>query len=247
VSCILPVAIPFPTLLRTTGTPSLTRIIHERFCCNHRSAATTSLRPAGSSLEPLPYVRDWRSLFWRLSPSEQRDRHRRRCRSQPLALQAPVSPRGSAISRRTVMNMRVTLLPAYFWGFWSLITLLVLSSAPAYAEWVKVDKDYFSPGLWTIYIDPDTIRREGNLVTVWQLVDFKAMQGGRSPTRFFSTKTHKQFDCAEKRFRLLAFTEFTDGMGTGEPTGGYVDKNTWLLVEPESVSQALWEMMCGKK
>jgi len=192
-------------------------------------------------------VRDWRSLFWRLSPSEQRDRHRRRCRSQPLALQAPVSPRGSAISRRTVMNMRVTLLPAYFWGFWSLITLLVLSSAPAYAEWVKVDKDYFSPGLWTIYIDPDTIRREGNLVTVWQLVDFKAMQGGRSPTRFFSTKTHKQFDCAEKRFRLLAFTEFTDGMGTGEPTGGYVDKDTWLLVEPESVSQALWEMMCGKK
>ena len=145
------------------------------------------------------------------------------------------------------MHMRVMLLPAYFWAFWSLITLLVLSGAPAYAEWVKVDKDYFSSGLWTIYVDPDTIRREGNLVTVWQLVDFKAMQGGRSPTRFCSTKTHKQFDCAEKRFRLLAFTEFTDGMGTGEPTGGYVDKDTWLLVEPESVSQALWEMMCGKK
>jgi hypothetical protein len=31
------------------------RIIHERFCCNRRSAATTSLRPAGSPLEPSPY------------------------------------------------------------------------------------------------------------------------------------------------------------------------------------------------
>ena len=31
------------------------RIIHERFCCNHRSAATTSLRPAGSPLESSPY------------------------------------------------------------------------------------------------------------------------------------------------------------------------------------------------
>jgi hypothetical protein len=31
------------------------RIIHERFCCNRRSAATTSLRPAGSPLGPSPY------------------------------------------------------------------------------------------------------------------------------------------------------------------------------------------------
>ena len=29
--------------------------IHERFCCNRRSAATTSLRPAGSPLGPSPY------------------------------------------------------------------------------------------------------------------------------------------------------------------------------------------------
>jgi uncharacterized protein len=34
---------------------SLARIIHERFCCNRRSAATTSLRPAGSPLGPSPY------------------------------------------------------------------------------------------------------------------------------------------------------------------------------------------------
>ena len=137
--------------------------------------------------------------------------------------------------------------PAYFAGLWSLITFLVLSSAPAYAEWVAVEKDYLLPGLQTVYIDPDTILAEGNLVTVWQLIDFKTMQGGRSPTRFFSTKTHKQFDCVAKRFRLLAFTEFTDGMGTGEPTGGYVDKNKWLSVQPESITQALWEVICSKK
>ena len=138
-------------------------------------------------------------------------------------------------------------LPAHRWGFWSLVMLFVLSSAPTYAEWVAVEKDYLLPGFQTVYIDPDTILREGNLVTVWQLVDFKAMQGGRSPTRFYSTKTHKQFDCVGKRFRLLAFTEFTDGMGTGEPTVGYVDKNKWLSVQPESITQALWEVICSKK
>jgi len=35
--------------------PYPARIIHERFCCNRRSAATTSLRPAGSPLGPSPY------------------------------------------------------------------------------------------------------------------------------------------------------------------------------------------------
>ena len=139
-------------------------------------------------------------------------------------------------------------------GFWSLITLLFLSTVPAYAEWVAVEKDYLLPGLQTVYVDPDTIRREVNLVTLWQLIDFKTMQGnagmgpfGFGPHRFLSTKTHKQFDCAGKRVRLLAFTEFSRRMGTGKAANGYVDKDNWLPVEPESISYALWEVACGKE
>jgi hypothetical protein len=105
-----------------------------------------------------------------------------------------------------------------------------------------------------VYVDPDTILREGNLVTMWQLIDFKSMQGnagmgpfGFGPHRFLSTKTHKQFDCAGKRLRLLAFTEFSRGMGTGIPANGYVDNSNWLPVEPESMNQALWGVACGKK
>jgi hypothetical protein len=37
------------------GNSFLAHIIHERLCCNRRSAATTSLWPAGSPLVPLPY------------------------------------------------------------------------------------------------------------------------------------------------------------------------------------------------
>jgi surface-adhesin protein E len=138
--------------------------------------------------------------------------------------------------------------PAYFSGFWSLITLLFLSNASAYAEWVAVEKDYLLPGLQTVYIDPDSIRREGNMVTMWQLIDFKWGQGnGRGAHRFSSTESHKQFDCAEKRIRFLAFTEFSHHMGTGITANGYVDTGNWLSVEPESINQALWEMVCGQE
>ena len=133
-------------------------------------------------------------------------------------------------------------------GFLALMTLLCLSTVSAYAEWAEVEKDYLLPGLQAVYLDPDSIRREGNLVTMRQLINFKWMQGSaRGPTRFMSTETHKQFDCAEKRLRLLAFTEFSHGMGTGIPVAGHVDKGNWIPVEPESINQALWEVGCGKE
>jgi hypothetical protein len=143
---------------------------------------------------------------------------------------------------------------AHISGFGPLITLLLLIGIPAYAEWVSVEKDYLVPGRQTVYIDSDSISRDENLVTVWQLIDFKWMQGnaemgplGFGPHRFLSTKTHKQFDCEEKRVRLLAFTEFSHHMGTGIRADGYVDKNRWLQIEPESINQALWEVACGKE
>jgi hypothetical protein len=66
------------------------------------------------------------------------------------------------------------------------------------------------------------------------------------PSRFLSTKTHKQFDCVEKRLRLLAYMEFLRHMDTGRRNDGYVDKHNWLPVEPESINQALWNVACGK-
>jgi len=55
-------AVPATSLVRA-------RIIHERFCSNHRSAAATSLRPAGSPLGPSPYYWGLAPFFLRLSPS----------------------------------------------------------------------------------------------------------------------------------------------------------------------------------
>lgn len=129
-----------------------------------------------------------------------------------------------------------------------LMTLLCLSYVQAYAEWVIVEKDYLSPGRQTVYVDLDTIHREGDLVTLWQLVDFTWMQGNpRGASRFLSTKTRKQFDCAGNRLRLLAFTEFSRPMGIGIQTDGYVDTAIWIPIEPESINHALWEVACSKE
>jgi hypothetical protein len=53
----------------------------------------------------------------------------------------------------------LTLPLACCLGFWLLITLLVLSSGPAYAEWELLLNDTGVGG--TVYVDTDTIRHKG--------------------------------------------------------------------------------------
>jgi hypothetical protein len=136
----------------------------------------------------------------------------------------------------------------YSSGTCALITLLLLSVGPVYAEWIAIEDHYQSPGRQTVYVDPATHRREGNLVTLEIVIDWKWMQGNRSPTRFYSTKITKQFDCAEQQLRTLASADFYGHMGTGSPVGGggFTSETYWVPVEPESLNQGLWKVACGK-
>lgn len=117
--------------------------------------------------------------------------------------------------------------------------------------WVPLNEAYQTPHLHTVYVDADSIARESDIVIVRQLIDYRAMQGnvgfgrfGLGPHRFFSTITKKELHCVDKRVRLLAFTEFSHHMGTGQPADGYVDPSQWLPVEPASLNEGLWKVAC---
>ena len=123
---------------------------------------------------------------------------------------------------------------------------------PPGETWVAVDSAYQSPLRETVYFDPKTIRREGDLVTLWQLTDYKMMQGNApfgtfmmGPHRFLSTKTHKEFDCVHHRVRLLASSEFSQHMGTGIQNAVLVTQGYGQPVEPGSINQALLSVACG--
>lgn len=124
--------------------------------------------------------------------------------------------------------------------------LLLLSPSLVFAEWVVVERDYFSPGLQTIYVDPTSLQRDGNLVTISQLIDYKWMQGNYVGTpRFLSTKARKQFDCTGRRVRSLTFTEYYGHMATGVAMSAYVANNQWLPIELQTLNHALFEIACG--
>lgn len=126
-----------------------------------------------------------------------------------------------------------------------LITLLVLSSGPAYAEWVAIDSSDVRGG-FTTYADPDTVRRKGNLVKMWTLRDFKTRQnnGGSS---YLSTKALDEYDCTEEQYRKLAFYMYPGQMGASETDYMSTDPGKWTPVVPNSVGETMWKVACDKK
>jgi hypothetical protein len=102
-----------------------------------------------------------------------------------------------------------------------------------------------------VYFDPKSIRRDGDLVTLWQLTDYKWMQGNApfkallGPHRVLSTKTRKEFDCAHNSVRMLASAEFSQHMGGGVQNAVAGSQGYGQPVEPGSINQALWEVACA--
>jgi len=119
--------------------------------------------------------------------------------------------------------------------------LLVLSSAPAYAEWVEVGITDEA----TVYADPDTIRRKGDLVKMWYLHDFKTTQTVLKKS-YLSSRSQDEYDCTEDRHRALASTSFSGNMGSGKVRSSYAIKGKWEPVPPGTMTQALWKVACDK-
>jgi hypothetical protein len=120
----------------------------------------------------------------------------------------------------------------------------VLSSEPAYAEWVAVGGNE-EAGV-TVSADPGSIRRKGNLVKVWHLNNFKTVQIAQGIS-YLSIKAQHQYDCTGDRERVLALTKFSGNMGRDKVVYTDTHEGKWRPVAPGSVSHDLGKLACGKK
>jgi hypothetical protein len=98
----------------------------------------------------------------------------------------------------------------------------------------------------TTYADPSTIRRKGELVKMWRLFDYNTIQT-KAGISFLSSKGQHEFDCAEERSRVLAYTWFSGNMGKGQAVYSNLDESKWAPIPPHSLVEALIEVACSKK
>ena len=148
-----------------------------------------------------------------------------------------------ARSRASNAGPLLPLALAYFLGLLVVMTLLALDNGLAYAEWELVSGD--DSAKLTVYVDRDTIRRDGNLAKMWQLYDYKTVQTVAGDS-LLSIQRFNEYDCAGLRTRMLAYTWFSSNMGRGRVVFKTAEEQAWASIVPRSIDQTLWKVACGK-
>jgi hypothetical protein len=128
---------------------------------------------------------------------------------------------------------------------WSLLTILQLSVGPVHAEWVgvggKVEKGLT---VYNVYVETESIQRDGDIVSLWTLFDYMTIQsivGGP----WLSSKTRREYDCAEKRVRLLGYMTYTGNMASGEVVYSNSTQSAWEPIASDSMDANIWDVACS--
>ena len=120
--------------------------------------------------------------------------------------------------------------------------LLTVFSTSVMAEWTVVIYSDTS----TAYADISTIRKSGNKVKMWGLLDYKVVQTGIDK-RYLSISNQHEYDCKEETSRHLAIIAYSKNMGAGEVV--YMSGNMHVEsqpIPPGSMQEGLFRLACGK-
>jgi len=126
-----------------------------------------------------------------------------------------------------------------------LLTLLTLSSAPAYGEWVEVSVNAESGE--TVYVDPGTIRHKGDIAEMSVLYDNKTAQPAVGHA-YLSKKVQNEYNCKEAMKRMLSVTEFSGHMASGNVvymSSPLFSPATWMPTRI-GLGETLSKLACGK-
>jgi hypothetical protein len=120
-----------------------------------------------------------------------------------------------------------------------LIALSLLASLPVWAEWTYIVTNQRGD---KFYLDMKTIRKDGSLRKVWELVEFskKTGFGGRS------IRSRGEYDCKNERYRQLSMAAFAENMADGDVITTDNDTKEWQDIAPETAQNILQLFLCNK-
>ena len=124
-----------------------------------------------------------------------------------------------------------------------IFTLLfsVMFSSTSWAEWKLI---VTSVNGNNIYVEPDTIKKVGNLSYFWRLFDYV------KPNEYgdLSSEAYIEVDCKNLNYRFLSTKFYTSPLGKGEPSSVDTkpDKD-WRIIVKDSIAYIAHNFVCNYK
>lgn len=121
---------------------------------------------------------------------------------------------------------------------------LTLISTHTMAEWTKIGESDDDEG-YTVYAEMDSVRKSGDRVRMWILLDYKTEQKA-SGVNFLSKTIRRDYDCKGEHLRTLAFKLFSWNMGQGSLVRSYNQPRNWKNAQSESMDETVWKFACSQ-
>ena len=122
--------------------------------------------------------------------------------------------------------------------------LLLLIGAGASAEWVKITGT--ADTSFEKFIDLKAVRQTGPMNTmrrVWELSNLAKV----APTKVLSIKNYMEYDCKDKRVRVLEESNFSEYWAQGAAlsvAGDITTPGTWHDIVKGSVGEIIFKRVC---
>jgi hypothetical protein len=117
-----------------------------------------------------------------------------------------------------------------------LLTLTLLASEPVLAGWVQ----YGEADSGSFYFDPSTIKRNGDVVRVWNLTNNK----GHDKSEAQSVVEFVEFNCLQGHASYLVRNSHSEKMGLGKQTDSQTLPSEHWYPVPTSAGQMLMKIVC---
>ena len=118
-----------------------------------------------------------------------------------------------------------------------ILSLLIASTA--LADW----KMMFDSDSSTHYMDPTTIRKDGELRRVWEIIDSKVRH---KKYGYLYHRYRIEYDCQKKRSRILFSSLHTGPLASGTIRLSDDNVEAWLEIEPETIEDSIFKVVCSK-
>jgi hypothetical protein len=123
------------------------------------------------------------------------------------------------------------------------VSALLLAGA-VHAEWFPLGRTT----AMRLYLDQKLIAKNGDIAQIVQLMDFTTSYWVDAQTVVGSVKILTEYDCAKPRSRVLSSEAFSEQMGDGRRVSKEEFSDAqWQGVEPDSTSEKVRQIACGKK
>lgn len=122
--------------------------------------------------------------------------------------------------------------------------LLALLSGGALADWTAVGR---ANEIYAAYADAATIRRTGGVVSMQGLYDFRRQDYTPDGRALYSTAVLREYDCEQRRVRLVSSVDLAGHMGKGEAVSTSNTPRRWEAVIAGGIDDAFWQFACSAR